>query len=603
MSTSYLDRAKKKQQMGTQYTFNNMPGNRGSMYEVNNEIEQVIVENNLKNIHRISTSHVKLPNKENSSILSGISNSAYNTFKDNPNLDEKSEISSMKSGAGLINMGLQLQPVSFSNNNNNFQLIPLINKDQNRLQINHINHINDSPEHRNRLDFQNFQHFNISHEMDNSSSYSPVRQNHQSNHISHRVNTNSNHNQHIRSLTPTGTGKNLKSQNFNQNFSEIFKPPVKKGMFSYPKSNPNINTSGLKPASNSHPNFVTGIGNYGNYPINMNISQFHPISYDKNNSNVNSQNILNLQSSVQNIAPLNRSDISNISQIQNIQNIDVSSSNLSIPRAFSDKYQQYQINKVSSNTNLANKSVNLGDDNDSMNMGLKKNESANSYNFNKYKVGTGLGGLGRLGLSDNKEVNSQENLSSSNLFGHSSNSEISNLWNHNLAGIENRDNSVKSVEIYPKENINNISNNINNTKSDRYHTFSNNDKTHQFPKKNNLHNNAEGIQFNPNYSNLKFNPDENPHSYEKSTTNQNSTQIIQENNSGSFFKNKPRFEKESRRMLIEMIKIKMRQISKENGDIKPDVNKILEEMKISPLILDRETNLKVENFIKSKNNN
>jgi hypothetical protein len=597
MSTGYLDRAKKKQQMGTAYTFNNMPGNRGSMYEVNNEMEQVIVENNLKNIHRISTSNIKLPIKENNSILSGISNSAYNTFKENNNLDEKSENSSMKSGVGLtgyggvsgysalnssnMGMNLQLQPVNY--NNNNLQLIPLINKDMDRLKM------RDSPPNRNRIDFQNF---HLGNEMDNTSSYSPNRQNQQNNHISHRINTN--HNQHLRSMTPPGTGKNIKSQNynpnFNHNFSEIFKPPVKKGMFSYPKSNQlnNINSSGLKPASNSQPNFVNG-----NNQMNLNMSQLTPMSFDKNNFNnsmLNSQNILIMQSSVQNIPPFNRNDISNISQIQNMPNIDVSASNLSIPRVFSDKYQQYQIPKVSSNTNLTNKSVNLADENDSMSMALKKNDSTSSFNFNKYKVGLGLG------LSYNKEANSQENLSSSNLFGHSSNPEISNMWNHNLAGGENSINNQSSqnlhkIEVEKDSNIN--------TKSDRYHTFSNNDKAFQFAKKNQFQNNSEGIQFNLNSShNVKF-MDEKTNSA-NSATNQISPLLIQENN--SIFKNKPRHEKEIRRMLVEMIKMKMRQINKDEGEVKSDLNKILDEMKISPLILDRENNSSVENLSKSKKN-
>ena len=286
----------------------------------------------------------------------------------------------------------------------------------------------------------------------------------------------------------------------------------------------------------------------------------------KNNENqtttgIDLSSFLNFNSNGYNM-PSNSNNISRISNFTNFNNLNVISRQLNslqnnndlITRDASQSMldnshlslvEKYQIKKDQSVLNL-NKSENMLDETDKIS--VKSMKSTGSMNFNKYKIGLNAYSTSKLNtLNDNTRVSDL-----STLIKYENSSHNANYGKILIAG----DNHEQIKKFEPTDQT-------------------------QFWK--------ENFQIPLDEKDMRLETEGN---INISTTRE----VPQINLVVSEFKNRPIHERESRRMQIELLKLNLKDVEKT-----PDISKILKELKLNPIILDRPTVKEPE--INSNNSN
>jgi hypothetical protein len=475
--------------------------NRGSLM-IEEEFENNQISSNFNNIHRISTSGIKLPSgsKNVESSIVSIGNEVNST---NVSRLKRSEADllymnrsnySGGSNNSFVNMNSHQQNINNSFNpdrsivlnESRINLVPLSNSKQ---------YSADEKKFSKKIQNQGQGNINnnysglISHNHNLSINTSLLNGDKNFNHSEHKRNFQTNNNGNAFNLSPGFQHKNhfmepevKVSQNLQQNLHPRSLTP--NSHFSY---NPNLN---YKNYQNNFPNFSN---------LNsVNSSRFIPLQNIGPKNHIINKSHDNLKYKIkQGLFSYPKSNIS-VSSIKEPEEVN---SLLSIPRIFSDKYQ---INKNNSNANLSNKSVLLEEDSSIYSM--KKNDSSSSF-FNKYRIGQNL--------NNQSNANFEEEL----------------------------DKNEKSKNLV--EN--------NSTQKEKYHTFAN-----------------EKI-FNVSVSGSPLVSKEN----EVNKSFQANKILIVDN-----FKEKAKYERESRRMLLEMVKV----YSKKNSK---DLHDVIKELNISDLIFNK----------------
>jgi len=259
---------------------------------------------------------------------------------------------------------------------------------------------------------------------------------------------------------------------------------------------------------------------------------------NNNNYNTNGYSPYGVYSGFSNFNNLN--DISkHLTALQNGEfSRPLSSSHLDNSNA--SLLDKYHIKKDSSNVNL-NKTENLVNLDETDKISVNSNKSTNSFNFNKYKVGLNNGfSTSKISVSDNTGV-----------------SDLSTLIKY-----ENSNNNANYGKVIIGDN----------------RKLQSTEQLESWGQK------YAGARI----TEVESFPGALPLRKEES---KNINRITQ--NYVSEFKNKPPHEKESRRMQLELLKMKMKERKVKGGD--QDLNKLFQELKFNPIILDRPSD--VENTV------
>lgn len=299
-------------------------------------------------------------------------------------------------------------------------------------------------------------------------------------------------------------------------------PPIKKGIFSY-----------SKPSSS--------VGKLQEENTKFDLNTFAN-SLNKNGSNLYSafSNFNDLNSISRHLAALQNNEIQRVGSQSLLDNSSIS------------MVEKYQVKKDMSNPNLnrSDNISNIADETDKISVNSMK--SGSSFNFNKYKVGMGAYSTSKITMiNDNTDV-----------------SDLSTLIKYENS--TNNTNNANYGKIVMAANNNNFAPQVP-SKSDRPVSSQISDLII-----NNNSNNNEKI--------MSTDSEGLPNSMHNRTVSKDINAKILTKPS-QVFTDKPPHERESRRMQVELLKMKMRERIGKGGQA--DVKKIIHELKLNPIILDK----------------